>query len=810
MNIQNKSVPLKIKYDMKIAIATGQSRTAKHWKNKELLWSEFVVKCGSTTRTTETVDEFKKFTKSQQDDRKDVGGFVGGVLKDGRRIALNLAWRQVVTLDADFAKPDFWNTVQLMLGDCANLIYSTHKHTPDNNRLRLVVLLSRPVCPDEYQAITRRMAADIGIDLFDGTTYEPHRLMYWPSTPTDGEFVFEFNDGPALDADEVLNRYQDWRDQSQWPEPTKAEKDRKKLADKQGDPLLKTGIIGAFCRTYSIVDVLEQFLSDVYTPCAAEGRYTYTAGTAAGGLILYEDKFAFSHHGTDPISGKLVNAFDLLRLHKFGELDEEAEAGTPVVTMPSYKEMLNYCSKDENVKQEIGRKKLEEAGFDFQENTDLNWFKKMEITNTGMYAPSPKNVLLILQNDPNLKDSIKKDEFVNKIVRVDKVPWRDECAGSWDDDDDASLRNYISTVYRIDKPRVICDSFAETLLYNKFHPIRDYLDSLVWDKVPRIDTLLSDYLSVEESTYTRATTRKMLVAAVKRIYYPGCKMDYCLVLIGPQGRGKSTFLRILGGKYYSDGAKITADTQKMYESIKGFWINELGELASLKKAEVEEVKLALSKQSDTVRVPYAKHPQEFKRSCVFFGSTNNDTFLRDGTGNRRFWPVETGIKTEKEKDINIDLPKERDQVWAEAKYYFEQGEELFLPESLEVVAREEQEKREVEVPWVAEIAKYLNTKLPENWDSLGTYERRNLLMDDDPLEPGPVGILIRDKVCMSEIWEECLGGRAIDLTAQKMDGIRNAMLKQKDWEKAKGPLRFKNYGRSRGWVRDANFIVNRD
>jgi len=127
-------------------------------------------------------------------------------------------------------------------------------------------------------------------------------------------------------------------------------------------------------------------------------------------------------------------------------------------------------------------------------------------------------------------------------------------------------------------------------------------------------------------------------------------------------------------------------------------------------------------------------------------------------------------------------------------------EELFLPESLEAVAREEQEKREVEVPWVAEIAKYLNAKLPENWDGLSTYERRNWLMDDDPLEPKPAGTIIRDKVCMGEIWEECLGGKAIDLTVQKMDGIRNAMLKQKDWEKAKGPLRFKNYGRSRGWI----------
>ncbi len=249
MDAQEKPIPLKIKYDGAITVALGQSRKETHWKNREMQWSDFVNKLRTTTRTRETVEEFKKFPKSKQDDVKDVGGFVGGTLKGGRRTAINVVWRQIITLDADFAKPDFWSTAQLMLGDAACLIYSTHKHTPDNNRLRLVIVLSRPVSPDEYQAITRRIAADIGIDLFDSTTYESHRLMYWPSTPMDGEFAFEFQDGPWLDADEVLARYPDWRDQSFWPEPAKAEKDRKRLADKQGDPLLKTGIVGAFCRT---------------------------------------------------------------------------------------------------------------------------------------------------------------------------------------------------------------------------------------------------------------------------------------------------------------------------------------------------------------------------------------------------------------------------------------------------------------------------------------------------------------------------------------------------------------------------------
>lgn len=789
-----------LKYDMKIAIATGRSRKETEWKNKEMKWSEFVNKLGMTTRTTETVEEFKKFTKAQQDDRKDVGGFIGGTLKGGRRTAANVAWRQVVTLDADFAKPDFWSRVQNILGECSCLVYSTHKHTPENYRLRLVTVLSRPVSPDEYQAIARRIAADIGIDLFDSTTFEPHRLMYWPSTPSDGVFLFEVQDGPWLDADEVLARYSDWRDQSLWPEPAKAEKDRKRLADKQGDPLAKSGIVGAFCRTYSIAHVLEQFLSDIYSPYDVEGRYTYIAGTAAGGLVLYDDKFAFSHHGTDPISGKLVNSFDLLRLHKFGELDDDAVLGTPVNKLPSYAEMLKFCTSDEKVKQCLGEERLVEAGLDFKDEADMNWLQKLELNNQGVYAPSPKNVLTILQNDPNLKGAIKLNEFTCSIVRVKEMPWREECAGVWDDADDCALRNYICNVYKIDRPRVIGDSFAELLLYCKFHPIRDYLDELVWDGILRLEALFIDYLGADDSLYTRTVTRKVLTGGVARIYTPGCKLDYCLVLVGEQGQGKSTILNILGGQYYTEGTKITADAQKMYESIKGYWVCEIGELAGLKKTEVEDAKVSISKRADVVRTPYARHPQEFKRCCVFFGSTNKDTFLIDTTGNRRFWPVGINIKP-KTKNVFTDLALERDQIWAEAKYYFEQGETLFLTEEVEALAQKEQECREVELPYVSEIARYLDVLLPENWDSLNVYDRRNWVSGDDPLVSKAAGVLTRERVCTNEIWEECLGGRPIDLTAQKMESIRNAMAKQKGWEKHPGQMRFKNYAKARGWIR---------
>lgn len=352
-------------HDGKLTIAVGRSRREKDWKNKEMTWGQFLDRLRQTTYTGETVDEYKKLPKADRDNIKDVGGFVGGALKGGRRLLRTVTWRQLLTLDADFAGPGLWDKVAILL-DCACCAYSTHSHTPETPRLRLVIPLSRPVSPDEYPAIARRIAADIGIDLFDDTTYEPHRLMYWPSTPKDGEYVFELQDGPWLDADAVLARYPDWQDVSYWPESSRTRETRKKAAEKQGDPCAKNGLIGAFCRTYTVTEAIETFLSDVYAPCDTPGRYTYLPGSSTAGLVVYdEDRFAYSHHGTDPASGKLCNAFDLVRIHKFGERDEDAGHNTPTVKLPSYKAMLEFVGADPRVTETVHQDRLDAIEEDF-------------------------------------------------------------------------------------------------------------------------------------------------------------------------------------------------------------------------------------------------------------------------------------------------------------------------------------------------------------------------------------------------------------------------------------------------------------
>ena len=308
-----------------LGIATGRKRYEKVWDNTEISWRDLLSKLSVTTRTRESVEEYRSMSKNVQADIKDVGGFVGGTVREGRRNAGSVSSRSLLTLDVDFPPENFWEVhISLIRGNLAACVYSTHSHREGHERLRLILPLSRRVSPDEYAAVSRKFAQGIGIDFFDDTTYQPERLMYWPSTPADGEYYFEWQDGEWLDVDSILAQYDDWTDASQWPTSSRTHSLRERENRKLGDPEDKPGYVGAFCRAYSISEAIAAFLPEVYKE-HSPGRFTYTKGSTAGGLVVYEDKFAFSHHGTDPISGRTVNAFDLVRLHLYGELDSEAK-----------------------------------------------------------------------------------------------------------------------------------------------------------------------------------------------------------------------------------------------------------------------------------------------------------------------------------------------------------------------------------------------------------------------------------------------------------------------------------------------------
>ena len=804
MSTQTRAIR-KLKHDARLMIAVGRSRMDKKWKNKEMMWSELVARLSETQRTSETVAEYKKLSKTEQSRIKDVGGFVGGLLKGGRRTADSVASRQVLTLDADFAQPDFWDLAMFTLGSPAAVLYSTHKHTPDKPRLRLVLPLSRPVTPDEYQAIGRRIAADIDIEQFDDTTYQPQRLMFWGSTPRDGEYVFECNDDAFLDADEVLGRYEDWRDQAQWPESSRAHTQIRKTAAKQEDPTSKKGIVGAFCRAYTVTEAMEAFLPGTYDACAADDRYTYTAGTSAAGAVVYEDgKYIYSHHATDPCSGKLVNAFDLVRIHKFRELDEEAQPGTPPGRLPSYRAMQELAAADARVKVAIGEERLAEAKQEFSpiegESDEVkNWLARMDVNKWGKYESTAKNVKLILDNDPRLAGAIAMDDFAHRITVLRDLPWREMARSAvWLDSDDSSLRNYMEETYGIRSKSVIEDALAEVTMRHAFNPLRDYLTGLVWDGIPRIDTLFIDYLGAEDTAFNRAISRKTLVAAVGRALDPGIKFDTVLTLIGKQGLGKTSLVRKLAHGWHSESL-VTVQGKDAMEHIQGFWLIELGELAAIRKADFELVKQFISKQEDSFRAAYGRRTERYPRQCIFIATTNIADFIRDQTGGRRWWPMRVDRERQRLNHF-VDLTEDEvSQVWAEAVDAYRGGEPLHLTGAMEAEARRLQEEHTDESPLAGLIRDYVERLLPDNWAKLDLGERRDYIHGDG-LDM-PEGTVPRDRVCAMEVWVEMLNGDPKKLMRTQAIEINDILRKMDGWEQPLGGIRFAHYGAQKGFVR---------
>ncbi len=787
MNVQN---------DKKLDVALGNSRKTKNWKNRPMQWSELLERMSKTVRTAETIAEYRAMTRDQQSERKDQGGFVGGYCNNGSRS--DIRFRSVLCLDADYADNELWSDWCMFYGN-AGAVYSTHKHTPEKPRLRLVVPLARDVDPDEYQAIGRRVADTLGIDKFDDTSYQPQRVMYWPSTSRDGQFVFEHIDAPFLDPDEVLATYHNWKDVSSWPMSSRVTQIVQRTASKQKDPLEKGGIVGAFCRAYfPIQEAIEQFVP-CYVPSDDPGRYTYTEGSTAAGVIIYDDKFTFSHHATDPASGVLCNAWELVRLHSFIDLDANVEPDTPMASRPSYKAMAKLAAEDKRVSAQLISDRVQEATGDFAEPIEANgtdWKEKLKVTEKGALAQTIENAVIILRHDPRLKDCLAYNEMDHNIVSLKSLPWREiRGASQWVDTDDAALRFYMERLYGMTGKDRIFDAVNVVAQERSFHPVRDYLNGCEWDGVPRVDTLLIDYLGADDNAYTRAVTRKTLVAAVARIFKPGCKFDYMLTLRGRQGLGKSALIAKLGGPWFSD-TFTTMQGKDAYEQVQGVWIMEVGELAGMRKAEAETIKLYISKQVDRFRPAYGRRLQEFPRQCVFIGTTNETQFLRDTTGNRRFWVVDT--PNAPTHDMWDELTEETiKQIWAEAVEFYNAGEKLYLPKNLEKIARAVQESYEEENPRAGIIAEYLEKLLPTDWDELEPYTRREWL--ESSSEQGTVK---RTTVCTMEIWVEALGGNPDRIDRYGAKEIRDIMAGFPEWaHQGNKQLTIKPYGRQRYYVR---------
>lgn len=771
-----------------LAIAYGNNRQAKTWVNKTITYDELKDRLKVTIRTSESAEEYAKMKKTDRDLAKDHGGFVAGALTYGRRKVDSVEFRSMLALDGDHVAKDFIALYE-SVAPYTSFLYTTHSHTPDNPRVRIVFPLTRNVTPDEFVAVSRYLADMLGIDQFDECSYLPNQLMYWPSTPRNGVYEYKEVEKDWLNPDDILSAHPEWVDPTRLPTSSRESKANQVQKQKVQDPLSKNGVVGLFNRVfYPVTLALEKFLSDVYEPTDNENRWHLIVSHSMAGVEIIEDKFVYSHHAKDPAYLKLCNAFDIVRTHKFASLDEKE----------SFKKMSEFAMSLDEVKLQAANERLSEAEDDFVESED--WKKKLRYTSKGaVLENSLYNAKLIIKHDPLLK-GIVFNQLADGLEIKGDVPWQHP-AKFWRDADDAQLICYVDDHYGSFSQRNYDIAVTKVSDDRSYHPIRRYFESLPqWDGVKRVDTLFIDYLGAEDNAYIRAVCRKTLCAAYMRIYHPGIKFDYLPVFNGAQGIGKSTFIANLGMEWFSDSLTLSDMNDKTAaEKLQGYWIHEISELAGMKKADLDKVKAFVSRRDDKYRASFGKRVAPHPRQCVFFGTTNSENgYLRDVTGNRRFWNVKvSGNGKYKPWEMTRELVE---QIWAETMVISKAGEELFLDKSLEAFAQEEQREAMQQDDREGIVREYLNMLLPDTWDEMDIYRRRDYFRDmEDPTRPK--GTIKRMEVSNIEIWCECFGKAKEDIKPIDSYAISAIMKRLKDWQRSDNRRTIPIYGRQRIYTR---------
>jgi putative DNA primase/helicase len=845
--------------DDQMYVSIGESATDTDWKRKKVTFGWFIDELSKPKKVTnETYSQFMAWDTSKQAKLKDIGGYMPGELSSGNRKNANVMNRCMVALDADTADPDLWRIISKRFPDWNVIMHSTRKHHPDSPRFRILFPFDRPVTRDEFMPISLWIANELGMEQFDDSTHQLERLMYWPSVSRDmvDDYVFKFWDkGEAIDPDWVLDQYQDWRDVSQWP---MTERMRAKIHDRVkqlGDPSLKPHPVGPFCECYDIEQVIEKYLSDVYEidegslEYGMNPRYTYVDGTSAKGAVSYNGWHLYSHHASDPAFEQACNSYDLVRIHKFGDLDKGAKPGTPVNKLPSEREMRKFVDEDVEVKRMIGMKHAgllkqfspmlrtddkvvnvkdvessqDDTGsydsYSVVEGKEGNggegeralkqgsaWYGELDMEK-GEYQPSAKNYRLVLENHPGLAGRIRYNVFKERMEVWGGFPWDERIdKRNWAPDDLQLLYQYMGES-QFELPRT--DKLKDAVIWvknkNRYHPIHDYLKGLKWDGKKRLDWAVIDCLGAEDTEYVRTVTRKWMIAAVKRIMEPGCKFDNVLALVGGEGKGKSTFFKNLGRReWFTDQFRFSQLTggngKQAFETTQGAWIVEIPEMAGLSRSTAEEIKAFLGAEIDTFRPSHAAEVVDRLRCFVFGASSNYDAML-DSTsgGNRRFWPVD--IDTQ-EPSINVftEMAGEYvDQLWAEAMMAYIKGEFVFLSDRMKVVAKQQQIEHESQSGYEMIISRYLEMEFPENWSEMDLATRQRFVRYEEK-----TGVKKLKNVCIEQLWEEGLGYDSRELTKAKRNEISGVMRKMRAWEYGSRPLVCGAYGEKRGFKRTHN------
>lgn len=758
-------------------VTTAPKRDSRHWQVGEITWGELIAWMDEPARTKAcgnyVLGRFNQTTVRHAGSEDPCTNL--------HRTKTAVVSRDALTLDVDYPGEEFERLVSKQ--DFAYILHTTFSSTVLEPRYRLIIPLSRKVSPDEYHVAAASVMQDLGVEQFDAGSVQPERYMFRPSESKKGLFWYDVHEGPLADVDGLLEGFQ--ADLSEIPMP--------RVGKNKRDPFALEGTIGAFNRAYSDFGTLIQEYDLPYEDAGAD-RWHLVGASAAAGMGVCAPGLVYSHHANDPAYGQTCSAFDLARLHMFGMLDENAKEATPIHKLPSTDAMREVATQDVRVVTEL-------VGADFAATMDAtaeaiengspeapaNWRLGFALNSrTGKPNDDVHNWDLIVANDPAFA-GLYYNELSMAIETSSDLPWRAITEGreTFDSGDRSSLMLYIEREYGIRPTRTYVDDLInDKAQRRRVNPVLDYLKTLKWDGVPRIETCLP---GVRPTAYTRLAARKSLVAAVARMFEPGIKWDHMLVFYGLEGLGKSFWVERMA-RGYSAGLGRIGDKDTLI-TMQRSWIMTSDEGHSLRKADFDAQKEFLTRTADIFRMPYEREAQVQKRHCVIWGSTNDDVFLRRQEGNRRFLIV----KCEDKVDFDAITDEYVDQCWAEAVYLYKAGEKLYLTQLEGELAANHREAFTEEDALTGIIHEYVNTMVPPDWDNMSPVDRQMWLMNSND-GMTPVGTERIDVVCSVQIWVEALGRRYGDHKRVDLLEISTALKQLDGWVSVPGRKRVPGYG----------------
>lgn len=852
-----------------IRYAKGRGQNLGKAKNETNSWEGFCKMLAKPVVTSERQREYNKMTDKEQAALKGTNGWIFRAPIEGNvRNRSSSLPGDMITLDFDYLTPEFLEELisGKICGQWEWVFHTSRRHTPEKPRGRLFLPLNAAIPPDMYGAASRIIGQkfDPTMAHVDKVSFRVAQMMYLPTCSKDGEFIHYRNEGELCDWAAELDEFEvlvgDWHNLKLLP-ITPGEMLRE-TSEKAEDPTTKQGPVGDFCRAYDVPAAIDKFLSDKYEPAdvnSAKPRYTYLGGTTTNGAEVQDDGlFLFSHHGSDPCGDMLVNAFDLVRIHLYGVLDENEDETTHIGKRASFKRMVEFIQTDPEYRKAAVASRYDMAAmtedFDMamegvdvetdedydQEIEDLvgkpvkrdkfgapvseakvgalkrkprpdkDWITGLETTLQGTLLSNSANITQIVYNDLRMRDAIAYNRLQDRIVLREplrtKLPYLisepvpDPLGGlMMEDRHSAQIRILLESAAGAGLPgyglrsvtdRDLTAAIDQVGYSNSYHPVVEYLEAQgkVWDRVERAANLFVKYLGCPDTPYFRQAATLFLVAAVARAYEPGHKFDFVPILCGAQGQRKSSFIRVLAKSWFGELKVDFKDEKKAIEQMQGFWIMELPELSSMSRSQVEDIKAFVSSTESSIRMAYGRLPKGFKRSCVMMGSTNDEQYLLDTTGNRRWWPLPVNV----DKIDTDDLAQNIDQIWGEVLHLYRAMRKeqptgtlpLYLTDK-EAIAESERLQSDAQVynesdTYAEKMAEYLNSHInEEGWD------------DFDEVMSNPKRVR-RRYVTVGEIWTDALE-QNLKHTRTDSQAVGRG-LKANGWRIAPSPMRIE--GRS--------------